>query len=181
MQTRLTAAILIAVLTGCGKTPDANKPPETGRADDGSAQAVPGNWNALDACATLDKDIVGRISGSPVTSTKLDPVVPGTEGTAAFSMCTYQLTNGAKLSVLTRQSPDADTTPAAIAAARTTGGTTAPAIDVPGLGKAAMWSETLKGLQVFIDDTRYVTINYFGLPGGADGKDQAIEIAKAIK
>lgn len=137
-------------------------------------------WNPLDACATLGKDAASRISGSPVTSTELSPVVPGTDTSAAFSMCTFKLANGGQLMLLTRQAPFADATPESIEKSRTADGTLAPTADVPGLGKAALWSDTTKGLQVFIDDTRYLSINYMGLPGGVTGKDQAIAIAKVL-
>lgn len=95
-------------------------------------------------------------------------------------MCTFSYANGAKLALLAREAPSGDASAEAIEAARTSGGTMPRATDVPGLGKAAMWSDTLKGLQVFLDDTRYLSINFYNLPSGSDGKTQAIAVAKKL-
>lgn len=138
------------------------------------------NWNALDACATLGKAAAAEASRSAVTSTELNTVVEGTASTAAFSMCTFQLANGGKLTLLTREAPDADASDVAIEAARTGGGTLPAASDVPGLGKAGLWSDQTKGLQVFLDGKRYVTINYFGLPASADIKTMSIAVARKL-
>ncbi|WP_404338549.1 hypothetical protein AB2M62_06255 [Sphingomonas sp. MMS12-HWE2-04] len=134
----------------------------------------------LDACATLGEEAAAKLVGSAVTSSELTTKVEGTDSSAAFSMCTFSYANGAKLALLTREAPSGDASTEAIEAARTSGGTMSPATDVPGLGKAAMWSDTLKGLQVFLDDKRYLSINFYGLPGGADGKAQAIAVAKKL-
>jgi len=179
-MTRLGIAMIgaggLLMLAACGG------PSTPGTKDDAKAatSSAKTGWNPLDACATLGKDTASRISGSPVTSTALSPVVQGTDTSAAFSMCTFKLANGGQLMLLTREAPFADATPESIAKSRTADGTLPPAIDVPGLGKAALWSDTTKGLQVFIDDTRYLSINYMGLPGGVTGKDQAIAIAKVL-
>ena len=167
----------LLVLAACGN-PAA--PSATSQTTKAATTAAKNGWNPLDACATLGKDAASRISGSPVTSTELSPVVPGTDASAAFSMCTFKLADGGQLMLLTREAPFADATPQSIEKSRTADGTLPPATDVPGLGKAAMWSDTTKGLQVFIDDTRYLSINYTGLPGDETGKDRAIAVAKVL-
>lgn len=172
----LGAGALVALLAGCGGAASDAKTGTTGT----STTAAKSGWNPLDACATLGKDAAGEASGSAVTSAELSTVVEGTSATAAFSMCTFKFANGSQLMLLTRQAPNADATPESIEKSRTADGTLPPATDVPGLGKIAMWSDASKGLQVFIDDTRYLSINYFGLPGGATGKDQAIAVAKRL-
>lgn len=180
-MTRLRIAVIgaggLLMIAACGNPPSPSA--KNGAAKTATAAAKTG-WNALDACATLGKDAASKVSRSPVTSTELSPVVPGTDTSAAFSMCTFKLANGGQLMLLTREAPFADATPESIEKSRTANGTLPPATDVPGLGKAALWSDTTKGLQVFIDDTRYLSINYMSLPGGVTGRDQAIAVAKVL-
>ena len=167
MRTIPPAALCsLALVAGCG--------PAGTSAGSGSA------WNPLDACATLGRAAAAEASGSAVTSAELTTVVQGTASTAAFSMCTFQLAHGGRLMLLTREAPNADATAAAIEAARTSGGTMPAAIDVQGLGKAGLWSDQLKGLQVFLDDRRYATINYFGMPAGADLKAMSIAVVRKL-
>ena len=175
MGVRSTGAAIAAavMLAACGEADAPGTRPPAGA-------AAPAGWNALDACATLSKDTVSVAAGQPVTGTELAPGSPGGEVLAAFSTCTYALPKG-QLMVLTRQSPIADATPEAIERARTADGTLPPATDVPGLGRAALWSRESKGLQVFLDDRRYVSINFFGLPEGEDVRARAIAVARALK
>ncbi|MBT2186964.1 hypothetical protein [Sphingobium nicotianae] len=175
--TRFLCALLAAgalTLSACGGSGTANE------ANGASAGAGgPGGWNALDACATLGNDKASAAVGTKVTGSKLDSIVKGSDGAAEFSTCTYTLDKGASFSLLTRQSAAADSIDAAIASARTMGGNQSPAKDVPGLGKAALWSEGMKTLQVFLDHHRYASISFYNLTG-SDGKAQAIAIAKAL-
>jgi hypothetical protein len=169
---------LTLILTACGGNDGASN----ATAASGGAKTAAANtgWNPLDACTTLGKDAAGEASGSPVTGAELSSVVEGTDATAAFSMCTFKLANGGQLMLLTREAPFPDATAESIEKSRTADGTLPPATDVPGLGRAAMWSDQTKGLQVFLNDTRYVSINYYGLPAGATGKDQAVAVAKKL-
>jgi hypothetical protein len=148
---------------------------------DGPGSKVAGrSWNAVDACATLGREKAAALGGAAVSNTKLDPISAGGNGLAAASMCTFTYANGATLMVLTREAPDADATSTAIETARTGGGLTPPADPVPGLGKAAFWSVTGKQAQLFIDDRRYVVINFFKLPAGEDAKARSLAVAKAL-
>lgn len=172
-MTRFTPLLAMALaLAACNNSPDKPAGAET------PAAGAASGWNPLDACATLGKPAAGKAMASEVTSAELGTVVPGTEGTAAFSMCTFKFADGATLMLLTREAPNADAIAAAITEARTAGGTLPPATDVAGLGKAALWSDASKGLQVFLDDRRYVSINVTGVPG--DGKAQATAVARAL-
>jgi hypothetical protein len=162
----LAAGLLLA---GCGGSENAGS----------KAAGGAGGWNAVDACATLGRGKAATAGGAAVTDAKLDSISAGGNGLAAVSMCTFTYANGATLMVLTREAPDADATPAAIETARTGGGLAPPADPVPGLGKAAFWSATGKQAQLFIDDRRYVVINFFKLPGD-DAKARSLAVAKAL-
>lgn len=176
MRARQSAATaVVALLAACGGGGTSG----SGGGGGGGASAGPAGWNALDACATLGRAEVAALVGQPVTKTELSPGSPGDDVRAAFSTCTYDLAKG-QLMLLTREAPDADATPDAIERARTADGTLPPAIDVPGLGRAALWSRETKGLQVFLDDRRYVSINFYGLPEGDDVQARAVAVAKAL-
>lgn len=173
----VTAALLL--VSACGGTPQGGGETATS-VDTANSAAQAAGWSALDACATLGRDDAAATTGSPVVAAEITNKVEGGAGTASFSSCTFTFANGAKLALLTRESPVDDATPAAIEQARTAGGTMPPATDVPDLGKAALWSDTLKGLQIFLDGKRYASINYIGLPDGDTGKDLAIDVAKKL-
>ena len=173
----VTAALLL--VSACGGSPQGGGEAATS-ADTANSAAPASGWNALDACTTLGRDDAAAATGSPVVAAEITNKVEGSAGMASFSSCTFTFASGAKLAVLTRESPVDDATAAAIEQARTAGGTMPPAVDVPGLGKAALWSDTLKGLQVFLDGKRYVSINYVGLPDGDTGKDLAIDVARRL-
>ncbi|WP_106513332.1 hypothetical protein [Allosphingosinicella deserti] len=147
--------------------------------ESGSGGSIPAGWNALDACATLGKTDAAAATGAQVRAATLSTVVEPKNGSAGFSMCTFELANGGKLMLLTREAPSDDATATAIEAARTAGGSMPPARDVPGLGRAALWSEETKGLQLFLDGRRYATINYFA-PPGVDPEPVAIAVARNL-
>lgn len=174
--TRFAALIPFAWLAGCGEPAEQSAAAIEGKASAGRSA----RWDPLDACTTLGTASAAKVSGSDVRSAEITTRVEGRNGNAAFSMCTFELANGGRLTLLTRESPTADATPQAIESARTGGGMAAPAADVPNLGKAALWSEQTKGLQVFLDDTRYLSINVFNLPAGADARAIAIAAAREL-
>ncbi|TRW15168.1 hypothetical protein [Glacieibacterium frigidum] len=175
MRLFIGGAVLVA-LAGCGETRDGNKP--TGEA---TAKAAPAGWNAMDACATVGTPAVAAAMGKAVTGTALDPVSQPDGLRAGFSMCTFTLADGAKLTVLTREAADGDAYDAAVAAARKIGEEFgSPAVDVAGIGKAAMWTARPAALQVFLDDRRYATISLFGADFMPDGSEAARSAATAI-
>lgn len=168
----LAAAMLLA---GCGGSDGA----ESNTSETASA-AVGSSWNARDACTSLGREKAAAAAGAAVTDAKLEAISAGGDGLAAASMCTFTFANNATLTVLTREAPDADAAPTAIEDART-GGELAPSADpVPGLGKAAFWSAAGKQAQLFIDDRRFVVINFFKLPAGDDIKARSLAVAKAF-
>ena len=160
------------LLAGCGGGPS--------NAGETTSAARGGSWNARDACASLGRDKAAALGGAAVTDAKLEEMSAGGGGLAVTSMCTFTYANGATLMLLTREAPDADATPAAIGSVRTGGGLAPPADPVPGLGKAAFWSATGKQAQLFIDDRRYVVINFFKLPAGDDAKARSLAVARAF-
>ena len=171
VRCNIVAVAAVALLVACGGG---------GTTGGGASSTGPTGWNALDACATLGRDEVATLVGQPVAKTELSPGSPGDDVRAAFSTCTYDFPKG-QLMLLTREAPDADATAESIERSRTADGTLPPAIDVPGLGRAALWSRESKGLQVFLDDRRYVSINFNGLPVGDDVQARAVAVAKALK
>ena len=185
---RTTSIIALAgsiVLAGCGggseTAGDANGQATANNPAPGQPRAAAtAGWNAADACAIVDRKAVAAAAGSAVTASQLSGASPGGDGLAASSTCTFTLANGTGVGVLTRQSPVADATPAAIEAARTGGGMMPAAADIPGLGKAALWTKEVNSLQLFIDDTRYAAINVVKPAKGTDPKAVAITIAKSL-
>jgi hypothetical protein len=174
-----TGAVLAGLLlTGCGSDDRAG----SNAADTGEATGALANngWNARDACASLGRDKAAAAGGAEVTDAKLEGISAGGGGLAAASTCTFTFANGATLMVLTREAPDADATPTAIENARTGGGMAPPADPVPGLGKAAFWSAAGKQAQLFVDDRRFVVINFFNLPASDDVKARSLTVARAF-
>lgn len=175
MARNVMAIAAALLLTACGASEQSasNSAPST-------ASVEADGWNARDACASLGTDVAARAGGAAVKDTKLEEISAGGNGLAAVSTCTFTYANGATLIVLAREAPDADATPAAIENARTGGGLVPPADAVPGLGKAAFWSEGGKQAQLFLDDRRAVVINFFNLPAGDDAKARSLAVAKAL-
>ncbi|NIJ20683.1 hypothetical protein FHS95_002375 [Sphingomonas naasensis] len=168
----MAAGLLLVGCGGSNGTPPQSDAGETARAP------VAGRWDARDACPSLGRDRAAALGGAAVTDARLETISAGGGGLAAA--CTFTYANGATLMVLTREAPDADATSTAIEHARTGGGLAPPADPVPGLGKAAFWSDAGKQAQLFIDDRRYVTINFFKLPAGDDARARSLAIAKAL-
>jgi hypothetical protein len=174
----LTMAVALIVLSSCGgeRSPAAQEQPNAEQAGGG-----PVGWNAMDACATVGKDAVTNATGKAVTATSLDSKSEPDGPKAGFSMCTFTLAGGAKMTVLTREATSGDDYDAAVAAARKLGEELgSPAVDVPGLGKAALWTAAPPSLQVFIDDRRYATISMFGANFLPDASDEARAAATAV-
>ena len=169
----MMAAALAAGLAGCGGADG------DGEATAGSAPAVPGGWDATEACAMLDPGKLSALTGMTFETAQLTPMSPMSETTAATSMCNYTGADGAMATVLTREAPYDDATPEAIAKSRTADGTMEPAEDVPGLGKAALWraAPMAKTLQVFFDERRSVVVTVAGREATLE---QASAVARAV-
>lgn len=169
------AALVVAMVSACGGRREDNSPIEANQTS--ATPAVAAEWNAADACALVDKGIVAQAAGSDVTQASLSGASQGGETKAALSTCSYSLAGGGSISVLTRHSPIADFSAQAVE--RTMGGMMEPAVDIPGLGQAALWTSKVNTLQLFIDDRRYATISLVGVKG--DTKAMATAIASKIK
>ena len=164
----LLAAGLSALTAACSADP-------SGNAAGNAAAAAPG-WNAADACATIDKAVVAEAAGAPVTGMQLMEGVSG-GGLGTVSTCTYELGDAGSVSVLLREAAQPNYSAEAVEKARTMGGAIPPAEDVPGLGRAALWSKALSSLQVFLDDRRYATIQVVTPLSAKDPKAVATAIA----
>lgn len=171
MHRIMIMAALAAGVAGCGEG-------ETGADDAASASAASG-WDATQACAMLDVGKLSALTGMAFETAKLTPMSPMTDSTAASSMCEYSGAGGAMAVLLTREAPHDDATPEEIEKSRTGDGTMAPAEDVPGLGKAALWraAPMAKTLQVFYDGRRSVVVT---LAGRDASLEQASAIARAV-
>lgn len=172
-----TTIVALALLGGCGGGADSG--------GSGTMAAAGGGWDALDACTTTGSATVAAATGSEVIGTELDPKVEPAGGGAGFSMCTFKLAGGASMTVLTREAPDDSAIDQGIAEARRLGAEFGSAAeDVPGIGRAAMWTAKPPALQVFIDGRRYATISMFtakSTPDASDGaRAAATEVARKL-
>ena len=126
---------------------------------------MPASWKATDACAMLDKGVVGQVLGSAVTKAELSTVTEPTDATAGLSMCSYTLADGKTASLLTRWSPVPDNSVDAIKRTRAMSEETAPGkvVDVPGIGHNAYWvGGPLAQLNWFMGEDRYANLTLFG-------------------
>lgn len=175
MKHRIMTLSLCALLAGCGGSQGGDK----AAGGDGAKVAAAADWDATDACARLDKAVVGAALGTTVTETSLAFVHrPMGGGDAATSECTYTLAGGGEAKLMTRNSPIADNTPEVIAATRKTTAETMgmfskrPIEDVPGLGKGAFFVPGINQMNVFLDDRRLVILTIDNVPD-----DKAKQIA----
>lgn len=177
------AALAALAAAGCGGAEEkAADAPVNERSTVGEALAsgMPAGFNATDACALLDKDIVERTLGSTVSATKLEGVVQPTDGTAGFSYCVYELADGRKPSFFTRWSPIVDSDAAGIA--KTRAGiaelSKISPVDVPEVGTGSFWVGGMNQLHIFPAKDRYVFFTFLG-QDEATAKADAIKLAKA--
>lgn len=176
LRISVVAAALI-VLPSCGDAPSPT-PEELNRDPVSSALA---GWNAMDACTTVGKEAVTAATGKAVTHASLDSKSEPDGLKAGFSMCTFTLAGGGKMTVLTRQAANGDDYDAAVAGARKLGQELgSPVTDVPGIGKAALWTAAPPSLQLFIDDRRYAAISLYDGRGMPDASEQARAAATAV-
>lgn len=174
----LASLIFALPLAACGGSGAGNSAAgEEKVADAGGSSA---SWKATDACSIIDKAEMGAAIKVEVTETSLALVNEANGPNAATSECTYLLKDGGRASVMTRWSPINDNTDDAIKMARSTLTETVKAFgktieEVPGVGKAAFFVPGINQLNVYLDDARMMIIT---VPGGAEGKDQAIALAK---
>lgn len=141
-----------------------------GGKNDGKVAAKEGDdWDATNACAILDKAVLGEALNDNVTKTSLGLVSPESGPDAATSECTYKLASGGTATFMTRKSPIDDNTPEAIQMARKTTAESLAAfgevaMDVPGLGKSAFYVPSLNQLNVFLDENRFVILTIGSAP-----------------
>lgn len=177
------------IMTGCGG--------KTGSQPDGDGNTVaaapssiaapgsvapPANWKATDACSVIDKVMMAKIVGKPVTEISLDLVHESDGTTAADSRCTYKLADGTQATLMMRWSPIADNSEGAISLARKALQETLKAFGksletIDGLGKAAFWVDVAGQLNVFIGEDKFVIIS---MPTGPSAKEQAITLARKL-
>ena len=191
MKTNLTLAIIVSafILTGCGESSDEAasgkgnaEQPATAVVAAAATATPPANWNAIDACAAVDKAAMAAIVGQAVNETTLGFVNASDGTTAAGSECKYTLADGSHATLMMRWSPIADNTDGAISAAKKgleetlkAFGKTIEVID--GVGKAAFWTDATSSLNVFIGEDKFIIFN---APSGSEGKNQAIALARKL-
>jgi ABC-type glycerol-3-phosphate transport system substrate-binding protein len=184
----LAGATAILLLAGCG----GNGGSSTGNSSSTTTtttndpKVATGGWDATDACALLDKATLGAALKDQVTETSLGLVHQASGGEAATSECNYLLASGGRVSFMARNSPIADNTDGAIAAARKATQQSVSAFtdkkveDVPGLGKAAFFVPGINQLNVFIDDSKFVILTIGSAPD-ATAKETAVALVRDIK
>lgn len=179
--TQLSMPLAMALaLAGCGRPSGGSD--NMSVAASGTVAATSG-WKATDACALLDKEVVAATLGSPVSNAELGAVKAEGNGFPLYSQCAFTLadgrmlvfgagryTNGASLS---EQLSDMRRQAAIVSKA-------AP-VDLPGLGKAALWLADMNQLYAFFGDGRYVSATLmqtdFRKKPDADAKVKADETA----
>ena len=174
--------IAALLLVGCGSTatPGANAGNGTSDAAAGGIKP-PSDWNALDACAAVNKAAMTTILGKQVTATLA--LVNESDGTtAATSECTYTLGDGGTASLMMRWSPINDNTEGSINLTRNTLQQTVKAFGgsvetIESLGKAAFWTGKTNSLNVYIGEDKFLIVN---TPSGPDAKAQAVAVAKKL-
>ena len=181
----LAGATAILLLGGCGGT-GGSSTGNSGAAVANDTNVATGTWDATDACALLDKAALGAALKDQVTEASLGLVHQASGGEAATSECTYLLASGGRASFMARNSPIADNTDGAIAAARKATQQSVSAFidkkveDVPGLGKAAFFVPGINQLNVFIDDSKFVILTIGSAPD-ATAKETAVALVRDIK
>lgn len=141
----MAAALLLA---GCGGNGSG------GGGADGGATAT---WKATDACAVLDKAVVAATLNAAVASAKLDVVHAAGGGEPLFSQCVYTLADGRMLMFGTGQATNGSSLHEQVEHMRDQASvlSNTKAVDLPGLGKAALWSPELGSLYAFLGDGRF--------------------------
>lgn len=187
-QIALTLAYTTALLlTGCGGADETNSSNGGGGSTKiGETAVATSAWDATNACALLDKAAVAAALKDTVTEASVALVHQASGAEAATSECTYILASGGRATFMTRNSPIADNTEAAIALARKATQKTVSMFtdkkveDVPGLGKAAFFVPGVNQLNVFIDDRRFVILTLSSAPD-ATAKAASIALVGNIK
>jgi len=123
-----------------------------------SALATGSSWDAMDACSIMSKSVVAATLKAEVTSSKLGAVKDGSIG-PKYSQCEFTLADGRMLVFGTAQD-DANISPAdQIANTRKQIGmiSNQPPADLPGMGKAALWSGDVHAMYVALGGGRMVS------------------------
>ncbi|MDG2533852.1 hypothetical protein P6144_09365 [Sphingomonas sp. HITSZ_GF] len=177
----LCAVGLAGMLAACGDA--ASTGGNGGTAAPAGSTASDGGKDVLDACATLDKAVVGQSLGATVQSAELSAVHDGADGADRYSQCAYSF-GGTKMVVFgSGQSSDGAGEDVAHLTARVRKqmqeGANAPTEDVPGVGKGGLWNPELHMLYVFTGEGRFWSFT-LGTMGAPDQKAAAIALARKL-
>lgn len=142
----LAAGVVLLAIAGCGH-------------GGAAGAAAVGGWKATDACAVIDKATVAATLGGTITSAKLGAVKDQGGGLPLYSQCSFLLGDGRMLVFGTGQSTDGETLDHQVADMRRQARMISDSspVDVPGLGKAALWAPDVHALYVFLGDGRFVS------------------------
>lgn len=170
----------LLMMTACGQ-PGVNGNVQAA-AEPAPTSVASDKWNAEDACSLLDKATVGAALGTEIVKVVPGPVTKGTDQTAGFSTCYYDLANGQRLAFMARQSPGPDNTPEAMQRTRSELNEIVGMVeDVSGVGKSAFWVPKLRQLVVFLGEDRYFSLTMPRSVGDKDPKTLALGLATRIK
>lgn len=126
----------------------------------GAAGGTAGGWKATDACAIMTKETVARTLGGTVTSAELQAVHDGSAGNGdLYSQCTFNLADGRLLVFGTAQAPGDPDVAATVASLRGQAAivTDEQPVDLPGVGRAALWLPRMNALYVVLGDGRWAS------------------------
>lgn len=177
----LCAVGLAGMLAACGGAPATGG--NSGDAAPAATTGASGAADVLDACAKLDKAVVGQSLGATVQSAELSAVHDGTDGADRYSQCAYSF-GGTKMVVFgSGQSSDGASEDVAHLTARVRKqmqeGANAPTEDVSDIGKGGLWNPELHMLYVFTGEGRFWSFT-MGTMGAPDQKAAAIALARKL-
>ena len=152
----------------------------------GGIAGTGGGWDGTKACDYLKQADVEAVTGRKSAPGKLDGVVPAANGGAAVSICSYDLADGRNVGLLTRVSSGQDMA-ATVDSIRNPppGFAIGKNVDLPGVGKAALWNDETHQLNFWLDGDHYGVItfargDYTKRPDLSASREQAIALAHRL-
>lgn len=108
----------------------------------------------------LDKAIVAKTLGAEIVSAKLDAVKAEGDGFDLYSQCAYRLADGRMVVFGTSQATNGASVADQVARIRgqLSQVATKPIVDLPGVGKAALWVAEMNTLYAFLGDGKFASV-----------------------
>ena len=150
---------LALMLTACGGGAGG------GNATDTSGVVAASGWKATDACAIMSRPTVAKTLGTAVATAELQAVKDGSVGNGdVYSQCTFTLADGRMLVFGTAAAAGSPDVAGVVASLRGQMGivTNERPVELPGVGKAALWLPQMHALYVALGDGRWASATLAG-------------------